>query len=111
MGGRIWAAIHRDDQIRDLLFELADLKLRLDIRLDKVSEEDSRLDSDAADAIMGMDHDAETGERLRSAVPSGELLKYAVFDFALDCVLDQALMRMKMEQKWPFQENDGFVKP
>jgi hypothetical protein len=99
---------HRDDDITELLFHLADAKLWLD----KVSDEDSRLDSDAAEAIMGMDddYDAETRERLRSAVPPHEWSKYALYNFALDWVIDQALMRMKLECKWPFQENDGFVK-
>jgi hypothetical protein len=107
LGSRIWDAINRDDDIEVLLFHLADAKLRLD----KVSDADSRLDSDAAEAIMGMDYDPETRERLRSAVPPHEWSKYALYNFALDWVLDQALMRMKLERKWPFQEDDGFVKP
>src|SRR5271170_5962871 len=93
LGGRIWDTIHRDDQITDLFFELANAKLALD----KVSSEDSELDSDAAEAIMGFDHDPETLEQLRSGVPSREWLKYSIINFALDWVLDQALMRMKIE--------------
>ena len=61
--------------------------------------------------MMGMDYDLETRERLRSEVPPREWLKYSLYNFALDWVLDQALMRMKIEQKWSFQENDGFAKP
>jgi hypothetical protein len=107
LGRRIWDAIQRDDQITELFFELADEKLARD----KVSLDDSRLDSDAAGVIMGMDYDPETRERLRSDVPSREWLKYSLYNFALDWVMDQALMRMKIEQKWPFQEEDGFPKP
>ena len=107
LGGLIWDAIHADDKITELLFELADWKLSLD----KVDPADTRLDSDAADSIMGFDDDPETIERQRELVPPSEWLKYALFNFALDWVLDQALMRMKLERKWPFQERDGFSKP
>jgi hypothetical protein len=107
LGCRIWDAIHRDDHITDLFFELADAKLALD----RVSREDTELDPNAADAIMGMDGDTETRERPRPAVPAREWLKYSLVNFALDWVLDQALMRMKLERKWPFQENDGLLKP
>jgi hypothetical protein len=107
LGSLIWQAIHGDGQITDLLFELADAKLTLD----KVSPELTRLEGDAAEAIMGFDHDPETLEQLRSAIPPHEWLKYSLYNFALDWVMDQALMRMKMEQKWPFQEDDGFLKP
>jgi len=85
---------------------LADAKLSLD----KVSLEDTRLDSKWAEAIMG-DLDPETLDRQRPLVPPREWLKYSLFNFALDWVMDQALMRMKIEQKWPFQEKDGFSKP
>jgi hypothetical protein len=107
LGGRIWQAIHGDDEITGLFFELADAKLSLD----KVNPGDTKLESDAAEIIMGFDHDAETVQHLRPTVPPGEWLKYAIVNFALDWVLDQALMRMKIEQKWPFQERDGFSKP
>jgi hypothetical protein len=106
LGGRIWRAIHSDDEIADLFFELADAKLSLD----KVNPADTQLESDAADKIMGFDHDPEIIEHLRQTVPPGEWLKYAIVNFALDWVLDQALMRMKIEQKWPFQQEDGFCK-
>jgi len=89
------------------LFHLADAKLVLG----KVSPEDSRLDSDAAEVIMGMEYDVETRERLRSEVRPHEWSKYALYNFALDWVMDHALMRMKLERKWPFQEDDGFLKP
>jgi hypothetical protein len=105
LGGLIWQAIQDDDEITELLFGLADAKLSLD----KVSLEYSRLDSDWAEAIMG-DLDPETLEPLRPLIPSVEWSKYSLFNFALDWVMDQALMRMKIEQKWPFQEHDGFSK-
>ena len=106
LGSRIWQAIHNDPDITEILFELADEKLSLD----KVSPEDTRLASEHAEAIMG-DCDPEALENRRSHVPPSEWLKYSLFNFALDWVLDQALMRMKLEQKWPFQEKDGLSKP
>jgi hypothetical protein len=106
LGGLIWDAIHGDGAVTDLLFELADEKLSLD----KVAAEDTRLDPNASDVIMGMEHDPEDLFRLRQEVPSHEWLKYALFNFALDWVMDQALMRMRLERKWPFQENDPFSK-
>ena len=107
LGGLIWRAIHADDKITELLFELADNKLALD----KVDPEDTRLDPNAADCIMGFDGDPETLEDRRLLVPPREWSKYALFNFALDWIMDQALMRMKIEQKWPFQQNDGLSKP
>jgi hypothetical protein len=106
LGGLIWDAIQRDDAITELLFELTDAKLSLD----KVELKDTRLEPDCAEIIMG-EHDPEDLVQLRQMVPSGEWLKYALVNFALDWVVDQALMRMRIEQKWPFQENDGFSKP
>src|ERR1700730_6356245 len=106
LGGLIWQAIQASDEITEAVFELADAKLFLD----KVHPEDTRLDSYWAEAIMG-DLDPETLDRQRPLVPPPEWLKYSLFNFALDWVMDQALMRMKIEQKWPFQENDGFSKP
>ncbi len=103
LGGRIWRAIQADDEITEVLFELADAKLSLD----KVRLEDAQLDLDWAEAVMG-DLDSETLERQRPLVPPHEWLKYSLYNFALDWVMDQALMRMKIEQKWPFQEHDGF---
>ena len=107
LGRLIWRAIQSDDEITELLFALADDKLSLD----KVNVEETRLGEQAAEAIMGFDHDPETREQLRSNVPPGEWLKYSIYNFVLDWVLDQALMRMKIEQKWPFQEVDGFSRP
>ncbi len=107
LGRLIWEAIQNNDRITELTFELADAKLTLD----KVSLEHTRLDSDHAEAIMGFDRDPETLDHRRSLVPPIEWLKYSLFNLALDWVMDQALMRMKIEQKWPFQENDGFSKP
>jgi hypothetical protein len=112
LGRRIWDAIRKDDQVDELLFELADAKLVQD----RVKLEDTRLASDAADAIMGdplMDAEGDPAAReaQRSAVPPSEWLKYSLYNLALDWVLDQALMRMKLEQKWPFQEDDGLTKP
>ena len=106
LGRLIWRTIQASDEITEALFELADAKLFLD----RVNPADTRLDSEWAEAIMG-DLDPETLERQRPLVPSREWLKYSLFNFALDWVMDQALMRMKIEQKWPFQENDGFSKP
>jgi len=107
LGGLIWRAIQGDDEITELLFELADTKLSLD----KIGPEETRLEPDAAELIMGVDRDEETLERERPLVRPREWLKYALYNFALDWVMDQALMRMKIEQKWPFQENDAFSKP
>ena len=106
LGGLIWDAIQGDDAITELLFELAEEKLSLD----KVAPEDTRLEPNASDAIMGMDHSPDDLLRLRQEVPSREWAKYALFNFALDWVLDQALTRMRLERKWPFQENDPFSK-
>ncbi len=47
---------------------------------------------------MGFDLDPGVLEHERAR----EWEKYALFNFALDWVLDQALIRMKIEQKWPF---------
>lgn len=55
LGGLIWQAIHRDDEITELLFELADEKLSFD----RVDVERTRLDPHAAEAIMGFDQDPE----------------------------------------------------
>jgi hypothetical protein len=106
LGALIWQTIQDRDEITESIFELADAKLTLD----HVRPEDTRLDSDWAEAIMG-DLNPETLERQRQSVPPEEWLKYSLFNLALDWVLDQALMRMKIEQKWPFQENDGLSNP
>ena len=107
LGRLIWKEIQGNDEITEQLFELANEKLSLD----KVNLEDTVLEPDAAEVIMGGDIDQGIRERERPLVKSSEWLKYALYNFALDWVVDQALMRMKTEQKWPFQENDGFSKP
>ena len=104
LGGRIWRAIQADDEVTELVFELADKKLALD----KVSREESELEADAAERIMTFDDDPETFEQ---QIPPREWAKYALFNFALDWVLDQALMHMKLEQRWSFREKDGLSKP
>jgi hypothetical protein len=48
LGDRIWEAIQSDDAIADTLFKLVDMKLALD----HVTLDDSRLDADAAKAIL-----------------------------------------------------------
>lgn len=107
LGELIWRAIQSDDEISERLFELADAKLSRD----NVSDEYTRLDPNDAAAIMGYDCGTEALEERRARVTPSGWLKYSLFNFALDWVLDQALMRMKMEQKWPFQQEDGFSKP
>ena len=102
LGTLIWQVIQNDDEISELIFELADAKLSLD----KVSQEDTRLGSDWAEAIMG-DLEPEILDQRRPCIPAREWMKYSLFNFALDWVMDQALMRMRIEQRWSFQENDG----
>ena len=106
LGALIWEAIQAHDKITELPFELADAKLDLD----KVNVGETRLDSDWGEVIMG-ELDPETLRHQRPLVPPHEWLKYSLYNLALDLVIDQALMRMKMQQKWAFQENDGFSKP
>ena len=106
LGGLIWRAIHDDDDITELLFALADEKLTLD----NVDPDDTRLEPRAADLIMGLEDDPAILERERPIVDKKEWSKYSLYNFALDWVLDQALMRMKIEQKWPFQQHDGLSK-
>ena len=48
LGSRIWEAIQSDDAIADTLFKLVDMKLAFD----HVTLDDSRLDPDAAKAIL-----------------------------------------------------------
>jgi hypothetical protein len=108
LGSRIWEAIQNDDAVVDLIFELANKKLSLD----KVKSEDSYLDDDAAKVILGdVDDDPENLVRPKQFVPPREWAKYALYNLALDWVVDQALARMKLAQKWPFQKEDGFPKP
>ena len=101
LGSRIWEAIQSDDEIVDTAFRLADMKLALD----NVLPENSRLDDDAARAIFGdVEGDAPNLVRPKKFVPPAEWLKHALYNLALDWVIDQALMRMKLKSKWPFQQ-------
>jgi len=108
LGTRIWQAIQTNDVIVEKLFELADMKLSLD----NVTDENSRLDDSAAKVIMGdVEDDAQNLVRPKQFVPPREWAKYALYNLALDWVVDQALARMKLENKWPFQREDGFTRP
>lgn len=108
LGSRIWEAIEGNGEIIDLVFELAHNKLALD----KVTSEESYLDQDAAKVIMGdVEDDPENLVRPKAFVPPREWAKYALYNLALDWVVDQALARMKLEHKWAFQEEDGLPKP
>ena len=108
LGSRIWEAIQSDDAIADTLFELVDMKLALD----NVTLDDSRLDPDAAKAIlMDVEDDATNLVRPKKFVPPSEWAKLALYNLAMDWVIDQALVRMKLESKWPFQQNVESPKP
>ena len=102
LGSRIWEAIQSDDAIADTLFKLVDMKLALD----NVTLDDSCLDPDAAKAIlMDVEDDATNLVRPKKFVPPSEWAKLALYNLAMDWVIDQALVRMKLESKWPFQQN------
>jgi hypothetical protein len=108
LGDRIWEAIQSDDAIADTLFKLVDMKLALD----HVTLDDSRLDADAAKAIlMDVEDDATNLVRPKKFVPPSEWAKLALYNLAMDWVIDQALVRMKLESNWPFQEQDDSPKP
>ena len=108
LGNRIWEAIQSDDAIADTLFELVDMKLALD----NVTLDDSCLDPDAAKAIlMDVEDDATNLVRPKNFVPPSEWAKLALYTLAMDWVVDQALVRMKLESKWPFQQNVESPKP
>jgi hypothetical protein len=101
LGNRIWEAIQSDDAIADTLFELVDMKLALD----NVTLDDSRLDPDAAKAIlMEVEEDATNLVRPKKIVPPSEWAKLALYNLAMDWVIDQALVRMKLESQWPFSK-------
>jgi hypothetical protein len=108
LGNRIWEAIQGDDAITEMIFELADMKLSLD----NVKPEDTHLDEEAAKTIFG-DREDDPNNLLRSKkfVPSREWAKNALYNLALDWVVDQALVRMKLESKWPFQQEDAPSNP
>jgi hypothetical protein len=108
LGNRIWEAIQSDDAIADTLFKLVDMKLALD----HVTLDDSRLDPDAAKAIlMDVEDDATNLVRPKKFVPPSEWAKLALYNLAMDWVIDQALVRMKLESKWPFQQDSDSPKP
>jgi hypothetical protein len=108
LGDRIWEAIQSDDAIADTLFKLVDMKLALD----HVTLDDSRLDADAAKAIlMDVEDGATNLVRPKKFVPPSEWAKLALYHLAMDWVIDQALVRMKLESKWPFQQDSDSPKP
>jgi hypothetical protein len=108
LGNRIWEAIQSDDAIADTLFKLVDLKLALD----NVTLDDSRLDPDAAKAIlMDVEDDTTNLVRPKKFVPPSEWAKLALYNLAMDWVIDQALVRMKLESQWPFQQNAESQEP
>ena len=108
LGNRIWEAIQSDDAIAETLFELVDMKLALD----NVTLDDSCLDPDAAKAIlMDVEDDGTNLVRPKKFVPPSEWAKLALYSLAMDWVVDQALMRMKLESKWPFQQKVESPKP
>jgi len=102
LGSRIWEAIQSDDAIADRLFTLVDMKLALD----NVTLDDSCVDPDTAKAILtDVEDDATNLVRPKRFVPPSEWAKLALYTLAMDWVIDQALVRMKLESKWPFQQN------
>lgn len=108
LGNRIWEAIQRDDAIADTLFKLVDMKLALD----NVTLDNSRLDRHAAKAIPAdVEDDATNLVRPKKFVSPSEWAKLALYNLAMDWVIDQALVRMKLESKWPFQQNVELPKP
>ncbi len=99
LGSRIWEAIQSDDAVVDTLFKLVDMKLALD----NVTLDDSCLDLDVAKAIlMDVEDDATNLVRPKKFVPPSEWAKLALYSLAMDWVMDQVLVRMKLESKWPF---------
>ena len=108
LGSRIWEAIQSDDAIADTLFKLVDMKLALD----NVTLDDSCLDLDSAKAIlMDVADDATNLVRPKKFIPPSEWAKLALYNLAMDWVIDQALARMKLESKWPFQQDSNLSKP
>jgi hypothetical protein len=108
LGNRIWAAIQNDDAIAATLFKLVDMKLALD----NVTLDDLRLDLDAGKAIlMDAEDDATNLVRPKKFVSPNVWAKLALHNLAMDWVIDQALVRMKLESKWPFQQNAESPEP
>ena len=76
------------------------------LALDNVTLDDSRLDLDSAKAIlMDVEDDATNLVRPKKFVAPSEWAKLALYNLAMDWVIDQALVRIKLESKWPFQQN------
>src|SRR6202021_4156282 len=101
LGSPIWEAIQSDDAIADTLFKLVDMKLALD----NVTLDDSRLDPDAAKAIlMDVEDDAANLVRPKKFVPPSEGGKLALYNLAMVLVIDNAQIRMKLERKWPLSK-------
>jgi hypothetical protein len=102
LGNRIWEAIQSDDATAEALFKLVDIKLALD----NLTLDDLHLDPDAAKAIfMKVEDDTTNLVRPTKFVPPSEWAKVALYTLAMDWVIDQALVRMKLESKWPFQQH------
>jgi hypothetical protein len=81
--------------------------------LDNVTLDDSCLDPNTAKAIL-MDVEDDPTNLVRPKkflmppkkfVPPSEWAKLALYNLAMDWVIDQALVRMKLGSKWPFQQN------
>jgi hypothetical protein len=51
---------------------------------------------------MDVEDDATNLVRPKKFVPPSEWAKLALYNLAMDWVIDQALVRMKLESKWPF---------
>ena len=82
------------------------------LSLDRVTSKNTDLGDSAAEAIMSDGREGSNNiVRPKEFVPPDEWAKYALFNLALDWVVDQALARMKIENKWPFQQKDGLSKP
>ena len=102
LADRIWGAIHNDEAIADALSKLVDIKLALD----NVTLDESRLDPDAAKAIlMVVEDDATNLVRPKKFVPPSQWAKLALYNLAMNWVIDQALVRMKLENGWPLQRH------
>src|SRR4029077_18438082 len=52
--------------------------------------------------LMDVEDDATNLVRPKKFVPPSEWAKLALYNLAMDWVIDQALVRMKLESKWPF---------
>jgi hypothetical protein len=108
LANRMWGAIHNDDAIADALSKLVDMKLALD----NVTLDDSRLDRDVAKTLlMEVEDDSTNFMRPQKFVPPSEWAKLALYNLAMNWVIDQALLRMKLEGEWPLQQHGDSPKP